>query len=271
MDIVAQLKELFHEVRSKRTLIHHITNYVTVNDCANVVLAIGANPVMADDPSEVEDMVSICNALVINIGTLNERTIASMLKAGKKANELGIPIVLDPVGVGATPFRFQTAKVLLSEIRFSVIRGNMAEIKVIAGLEAERAGVDSLEDESDGAKIAYNLAKKLHCVVAITGRYDVVSDGIVCYEIANGDSALTRLTGTGCMSSSLIGSFLGASNAPFQSALAGIATMGIAGEEASGVKGLGQFKVALMDSISLMMGDDFTAKLQVRKIEHSLV
>ena len=267
MDMVSRLEKLFDTVRSKRTLIHHITNYVTVNDCANVVLAIGANPVMADDPQEVEDMVSICNALVINIGTLNERTVTSMLKAGKKANELGIPVVLDPVGVGATPFRFESAKKLLQEVRFSVIRGNMAEIKVIAGLEAARAGVDSLEDEVDGAKIALSLAQKLQCVVAITGKLDVISDGMQCYEIANGDVALTRLTGTGCMSSSLIGSFIGASGDTFASAIAGIATMGIAGELAAQCKGLGSFKIALMDSISAMVGDDFSQKLKMREIK----
>lgn len=267
MDMVSQLKELFHEVRSKRTLIHHITNYVTVNDCANVVLAIGANPVMADELGEVEEMVGICNALVINIGTLNERTVSSMVKAGKRANLLGIPVVLDPVGVGATPFRFESAKSLLQEIRFSVIRGNMAEIKVIAGLEAARAGVDSLEDETDGAKIAHTLAQKLACVVAITGKLDIISDGTLCYEIANGDIALTRLTGTGCMSSSLIGSFLGASGNALASAIAGIATMGIAGEMASKAKGLGSFKRDLMDSISTLMGDDVMKKLKLREIK----
>ena len=115
MDITHQIKQLFKDIRSHHTLVHHITNYVTVNDCANIVLAIGANPVMADDVNEVEDMVSICNALVINIGTLNDRTIESMLKAGKKANDLGIPVVLDPVGAGATPFRFHTVEKLLQE------------------------------------------------------------------------------------------------------------------------------------------------------------
>lgn len=265
MDIISQLGKLIDEVRSKRTLIHHITNYVTVNDCANVVLAIGANPVMADDPQEVEDMVSICNALVINIGTLNERTVSSMIKAGKKANMLNIPVVLDPVGVGATPFRFQSAKALLEQISFTIIRGNMAEIKVIAGLEAERAGVDSLEEETDGVNIAKALAKKLGCVIAITGKVDIVSDGIECYEIANGDMALTRLTGTGCMSSSLVGSFVGASGKPLLSAIAGIAIMGIAGEiAAKASSGLGTFKMALMDSISVMSQEKLSQKINLK-------
>jgi hydroxyethylthiazole kinase len=250
--MVSQISALFKEIRTKRTLVHHITNYVTVNDCANVVLAIGANPVMADDPVEVEDMVSICDALVINIGTLNERTVSSMIKAGKRANEKNIPVILDPVGVGATPFRFKTAETLLKEVRFSVIRGNMAEIKVIAGLQAKRAGVDSLEEEENGVSIARTLAQKLGCVIAITGKVDVVSDGNVCYNIFNGHTALTRLTGTGCMSSSLIGCFLGSSHHSLHSAIAGIVCMGIAGEMASHSRGLGSFKVALMDSIALM-------------------
>ena len=252
MDIKEQLNELFEALQNKHALIHHITNYVTVNDCANVVLAIGASPIMADEISEVEEMVGICNALVLNIGTANERTIASMLKAGKAANAKGIPVVLDPVGVGATPFRRQSVAKLMDAISFSVIRGNMAEIKTIAGLEAKSSGVDSLEEESDGAKIALTLAKKLGCVIAITGKIDIVSDGDSTYALENGDVALTNVTGTGCMSTSLIGSFLGASNNALTSAIAGILTMSIAGEIASKSQGMGTFRTSLIDAISLM-------------------
>ena len=252
MDIQEQLKEVFGSLQSKRALIHHITNYVTVNDCANVVLAIGASPIMADELSEVEEMVSICDALVLNIGTANERTIASMLKAGKAANAKGIPVVLDPVGVGATTFRRQSVAKLMEAISFSVIRGNMAEIKTIAGLEAKSAGVDSLEEESNGAKIALNLAKKLDCVIAITGKADCVSDGNVSYILENGDATLSNVTGTGCMSTSLIGSFLGASNNALASAVTGILTMSIAGEIADKSKGMGTFHTSLIDAISHM-------------------
>lgn len=252
MDIQEQLKEAFEALHNKRALIHHITNYVTVNDCANVVLAIGASPIMADELSEVEEMVGICDALVLNIGTANERTIASMLKAGKAANAKGIPVVLDPVGVGATMFRRQSVAKLMDTISFRVIRGNMAEIKTIAGFEAKSAGVDSLEEESDGAKIALNLAKKLGCVIAITGKIDVVSDGTLCYTLQNGDMALTQVTGTGCMSTSLIGSFIGASNNAFASALAGILTMSISGELAEKSKGIGSFHTSLINRIGQM-------------------
>ncbi|AOO65105.1 hydroxyethylthiazole kinase [Sulfurospirillum halorespirans] len=252
MDIQEQLNEVFEALQNKRALIHHITNYVTVNDCANVVLAMGASPIMADELSEVEEMVGICDALVLNIGTANERIIASMLKAGRAANAKGIPVVLDPVGVGATPFRRKSVAKLMDTISFSVIRGNMAEIKTIAGLEAKSAGVDSLDEESDGAKIALTLAKKLDCVIAITGKMDIVSDGVSTYSLDNGDVALTKLTGTGCMSSSLIGSFLGASNKALASAIAGILTMSIAGEIANKSQGMGTFHTSLIDAISQM-------------------
>ncbi len=252
MDIKEQLKEAFDALQNKRALIHHITNYVTVNDCANVVLAIGASPIMADEIGEVEEMVGICDALVLNIGTANERTIASMLKAGRAANAKGIPVVLDPVGVGATSFRRESVAKLMEVISFSVIRGNMAEIKTIAGLEAKSAGVDSLEEESDGAKIALTLAKKLGCVIAITGKSDIVSDGVNSYVLENGDSALTKVTGTGCMTTSLIGSFLGASNKGLPSAIAGILTMSIAGEMADKSQGIGTFHTTLIDKISEM-------------------
>jgi len=266
MDIKEQLKEAFEALQNKRALIHHITNYVTVNDCANVVLAIGASPIMADEMSEVEEMVGICDALVLNIGTANERTIASMLKAGKAANAKGIPVVLDPVGVGATSFRHQSVAKLMEAISFSVIRGNMAEIKTIAGLEAKSAGVDSLDQESDGGKIALRLAQKLGCVIAITGKTDIVTDGKVCYALDNGNVALTKVTGTGCMNTSLIGSFLGASRNALGSAIAGILTMAIAGEIADKSKGMGTFHTSLIDAISQM-----DAKTIVDKCNISLI
>lgn len=252
MDIQKQLNDVCDALQNKRALIHHITNYVTVNDCANVVLAMGASPIMADEIDEVEEMVGICDALVLNIGTANERIIASMLKAGRAANAKGTPVVLDPVGVGATSFRRKSVAQLMDAISFSVIRGNMAEIKTIAGLEAKSAGVDSLEEESDGAKIALTLAKKLGCVIAITGKMDIVSDGVSTYSLDNGDVALTKLTGTGCMSSSLIGSFLGASHNALASAIAGILTMSIAGEIANKSQGMGTFHMSLIDVISQM-------------------
>ena len=256
-------------LRSKRVLVHNITNYVTVNDCANVTLAIGASPVMADEILEVREMVSICNALVLNIGTCNERVIASMIEAGQEANARNIPVVLDPVGVGATTFRHESADKLMRSIRFSVIRGNMAEIKVIAGLESKRAGVDSLEDESDGKNIALMLSRKLGCVIAITGKVDIVSNGTVVFELSNGDALLTKLTGTGCMTSSLIGSFLGSGCSSLLSAIAGISSMSIAGEMAAKAlhqpNALGSFKVALMDGIGALNAQTMTEHIKINE------
>ena len=240
-------------VKEKSPLIHHITNYVTVNDCANVVLAIGASPVMADDLEEVAEMVGFASALVLNIGTLNSRTIESMLVAGLRAKELGVPVILDPVGVGATKLRTNTAEKLIRELKPEVIRGNMSEIKVLAGLEVAIKGVDSLADEQDSAIIAKKLASELSCVIAITGKTDVVSDGRRVCLLDNGHRILADVTGTGCLTTSLVGTFCGATNDYFTAAVAGIISMGLAGEMAQATlhhgEGIGTFRVRLLDSI----------------------
>ncbi|MDX1808559.1 MAG: hydroxyethylthiazole kinase [Sulfurospirillaceae bacterium] len=268
MDIRKELNLSLENVKKEKPLVHHITNYVTVNDCANVVLAIGASPVMADEAKEVAQMVSFCGALVLNIGTGNERTLESMVIAGKAANAKNIPVILDPVGIGATPFRFQSVEKLMQNVKFSVIRGNMAEIKTVAGLEAKSAGVDSLEDEDESPKVAQKLAKTLGCVVAITGKVDSVSDGKNTYLLSNGHSNLAKVTGTGCMTSSLIGSFLGAKNSALVSAISGIWSMSIAGEIAvsklDDINKMGSFKVSLMDEIGMMSVETFR---QIGKIE----
>lgn len=263
MQIKAQIKEAFAALETTTPLVHHITNYVTVNDCANVVLAIGASPIMADEESEMEEMVSLADALVLNIGTANERTIASMLKAGSVANAKKIPVVLDPVGVGATAFRSKSARLLLDKIAFSVIRGNMAEIKTLAGLEAKSSGVDSLEDESDGIIIAQGLAKKFNCVIAITGKEDIICNDTVCYVLRNGHEALKKVTGTGCMSSALIGAFLGATHKPLISAILGVLSISIAGEMADKTKGIGTFHTSLIDVISTFNASVVIEKAQI--------
>ncbi|MDP4151857.1 MAG: hydroxyethylthiazole kinase [Bacillota bacterium] len=265
--------ELISEVRSKKPLVHHITNYVTVNDCANIVLAIGASPIMADDIGEVEDIVSISSVLVINIGTLNSRTINSMIAAGKKANELKIPVVLDPVGAGASPLRNDTVNKLISEIKFSVIRGNMSEIRFISGLHASTRGVDASEADvkgtESGIQVAEELAEKLKCVVAITGAVDYVSDGIRTVSIKNGHPMLSSVTGTGCMCTSLIGSFCGATRDYFLGAVSGISSMGIAGEtafEKAGDMGTSSFRTALIDSISKLDSRYFESRSKIDEI-----
>ncbi|KAJ53466.1 hydroxyethylthiazole kinase [Clostridium tetanomorphum] len=258
MEIYESINNSLLKVKEKNPLIHHITNYVTVNDCANIVLAIGGSPVMADDEREVEEMVSIASSLVINIGTLNSRTVKSMLLAGKRANKLNIPVILDPVGVGATSYRTEVAKELIEEVHFSVIRGNLSEIKNIAGIKVVTKGVDTSEVGDNCLKmeekkeISQQLSKKLDSVIAITGEVDCVSFENKSYYIANGHKILSKVTGTGCMCSSLIGSFCGGESNYLIAATAGIASMGIAGElawEKTKELGTGSFKSALMDNI----------------------
>ncbi|MDO3677563.1 hydroxyethylthiazole kinase [Paenibacillus ehimensis] len=254
----SSIGDLLSSVRRTKPLVHHLTNYVTVNDCANVTLAIGASPIMADDIEEAADMTAISSALVLNIGTLNTRTVESMLAAGKKANEMGTPVVLDPVGAGASKLRNQTVRMMLEQLKFSVIRGNMSEIRFIAGLQATTKGVDASEADLEnglqsGIDIANKLAEQYHCTVAITGATDIVSDGksVICME--NGHPMLGSITGTGCMSTSLIGSFCGVTADYRMAAVAGLLCMGIAGElayETAGQQGNGSYRVALIDEIS---------------------
>ncbi|MDR0940939.1 MAG: hydroxyethylthiazole kinase [Bacteroidales bacterium] len=256
------LKNVIENLREKKPLVHHITNYVTVNDCANITLAIGASPVMADEPEDAVDISSISSAVVLNMGTLNSRTIQAMLASGKTANEKGIPVVFDPVGVGASGLRNKTAEKLLNEVTFSVVRGNISEIRYLAGLQSETKGVDASENDilssNDTEIIVANLAKRLHCVVAVTGKIDVISDGKRVVTIQNGVEMLGNLTGTGCMCTSLIGSFIGANpeNA-FESTVGAILSMGIAGEiafEKNGHLGNGSFRAALHDAMSKIDG-----------------
>jgi len=261
MEACKKVVGLLNSVREKNPLVHHITNYVTVNDCANITLAVGASPVMADYINEVRDMVSLASSLVINIGTLNERTVESMLAAGKRANELDIPIILDPVGAGATAYRTDTAKRLMDELKIAVIRGNLSEIKTLYGIKTETKGVDSSEDISlnnDGLtkakELAVDFAGKLNTVVAITGAVDIITDGKTLYSVENGHRIMAKVTGTGCMCTSLIGSCLGASESNLLAALSGIVSMGIVGEIAyenlnEKYGGTGSLKAAILDGI----------------------
>ena len=265
--------DLLKEIRVKTPLIHNITNYVTVNDCANAILAIGASPIMADDIGEVEEIVSISSALVINIGTLNQQTITSMIAAGKKANELHIPIVLDPVGAGASSLRNKTTQEILSQVKIDVIRGNLSEISFVAGLKSSTKGVDvSKEDEkNDAVDIAKLAANKYSCVIGITGEVDVISDGIRVAKISNGNKLLSKVTGTGCMTSSLVGSFCGVAKDHYTAAVVGIAAMGIAGEVAflkAGAAGTGSFHIGIIDALSNMDSILFKERAKIDEIQY---
>jgi len=257
--MVNKMTKALAAVREKKPLVHHITNYVTVNDCANICLAIGGSPIMADSIDEAADIASISSSLVINMGTLNKRTIESMIAAGVKANECSIPVVFDPVGAGASALRNETALLLLKKIKFSVVRGNLSEIRFLAENHTGTKGVDvSDEDKSDNSGlIVKRCAEKLDCVVACTGKIDVISDGKQTVFINNGHKMLSDVTGTGCMCTTLIGAFCGANEDMFVSALSGVLGMGIAGEiafEKSGGSGLGSFRISLVDEISKLDG-----------------
>jgi len=272
------ITELLQNLKQTKPLVHHITNYVTVNDCANATLAIGASPVMADDIDEVCDIVSIAQSEVINMGTLNARTIASMLAVGKKANELGKPIVFDPVGAGASALRNETAHKLISEVKFTVIRGNLSEILFLAGLSATTKGVDVSDTDlqQSGADTALQTAKslavKLGCVIAITGATDILSDGTRTVFIENGHKMLGSITGTGCMCTSLIGSALGAdtiNGVPMDyllKASAGVLFMGLAGElafEKVGHLGSGSLHISLIDQIYSLNADIIAKRAKI--------
>ncbi|MCL2557972.1 MAG: hydroxyethylthiazole kinase [Treponema sp.] len=246
---------LIDDLRKKNPLVQHITNYVTVNDCANATLAIGASPVMADSIAEAAQIASIADALVINIGTLNDATIPSMFAAGKAANEKGIPIALDPVGAGASALRSQTTARLLSELKIAALKGNASEIRHIAGLEARSKGVDAgAGDGAESASVAKDLAKRLGCTVVISGPRDIISDGDKTAYIDNGHEMMGRITGTGCMCASIVGAFLGANrDEPFWGAVAAMACMGTSGDLAfdkAGELGTGSFLAALIDALS---------------------
>nr|WP_312578619.1 hydroxyethylthiazole kinase [Sedimentibacter sp.] len=231
-------KEIIKNVKTKSPLVHNITNYVTVNDCANILLACGGSPIMADDIMEVEDITSICNALVINIGTLNERTVESMIKAGKKANELNHPVILDPVGAGASRFRTETTFRLLKEVKFTVIRGNISEIKTVyagsgntKGVDADIADSITNENLEESILFAKNISKRLNSVIAITGAIDIVSNSEKTYIIKNGHPMMSKITGTGCMLTSLIGAYCAANDdKTLDATAAAVCAMGLCGE-----------------------------------------
>src|SRR5213082_2081762 len=221
-------------IRERKPLVHQITNYVVMNETANATLALGALPVMAHAPQEVEEMASAAGALVLNIGTLSEPWIHGMLLAGAAANRARVPVVLDPVGAGATRYRTETARRLLDELEIAVVRGNAAEVATLAGREAEIRGVEAIGAADTGADLARAAARALGCVAAVTGPVDHVSDGERVLAVATGDAMLGSVTGTGCMSTAITGCFLAVrADAPLEAAAAALAAFGVAGEDAA--------------------------------------
>ena len=237
-------------IRERKPLVHQITNFVVMNETANATLALGALPVMAHAVQEVEEMASVASALVLNIGTLSDEWVEAMVLAGGAANRAGVPVVLDPVGAGATAYRTETARNLVQDLEIAVVRGNSAEIATLAGHQAEIRGVEAIGTVG-GPELALEAARALGCVVAVTGPVDHVSDGTHVLAIANGHELLATVTGTGCMATAITGCFLGVRpDDPLEAAAEALVAFGVAGEDASKKgKKPGSFHVALYDAL----------------------
>lgn len=265
-------REILDKTRRARPLVHFITNSVTATDCANITLAAGGSPIMADDPGEAADITQICSALVLNMGTPSERTFKSMLEAGKEAGKLGRPVIFDPVGVGASAFRNEIAATLLREVRFTVIKGNVSEIRYLTEGNASVTGVDapldalSTEDNLTGhVRLAQRLAARTNAVVAISGPIDIVADSRDAWAIRNGHPMMAGVTGTGCMSAAVIATYAGANpRVPLPSCVCALSAMGVCGELAqqrllSVGGGTGTYRALLMDAMSTLDGATLAA------------
>ena len=246
--------ETLREIRARRPLVHQITNYVVMNETANATLALGALPVMAHAREEVEEMVGLAGALVLNIGTLSPHWVEAMLLAGRAATESGIPIVLDPVGAGATRYRTETSKRLLDELDVTVLRGNAGEVATLVGVDAEVRGVESIGGGGEPAELARSAARELGVVASVTGPVDHVSDGEQVLTVANGHELLSAVTGTGCISTAITGCFLAAKrDAPLEAGAEALAAFGVAAEDAaSGAEGPGTFHARLYDALAAL-------------------
>jgi len=253
MDIVEKAAAMIPGIKAVRPLIHQITNYVTMNDCANAIHAIGGSPIMANSPDESAEVTEISKALVLNMGTPGSDSLRSMLSSGLRAKEKGIPVVFDPVGAGATGLRKEICQRVVKEISPDIIKGNLSEILYMAGMGSCSCGVDSSLRQECSPGLVRQLAAELGCVVVATGRTDVISDGKRSYMINNGHEMLSRIAGAGCMTGSLTGAFCGVAEDQLTAALGGVLAMGVAGGLAhKGLQpgeGIGMFKVRLFDSI----------------------
>jgi hydroxyethylthiazole kinase len=256
---------VLRELRERKPLVHQITNYVVMNETANATLALGALPVMAHAREEVEEMVGLAGALVLNIGTLSEPWVEAMLVAGRAAGERGIPVVLDPVGAGATRYRTETARRLLDELEVTVLRGNAGEVATLVGVEAEVRGVESVAAAGEPADLAREAARTLGLVASVTGPVDHVSDGERVLTVANGHVLLGSVTGTGCMSTAITGCYLAAQpDAPLEAAAGALAAFGVAGEDsAREARGPGSFHAGLYDALAALDPDTLDGRARI--------
>ncbi len=273
------MKTMLDNVRNNTPLVHFITNYVTVNDVANMMLACGGSPIMSDEILDVEDITGICDATVINIGTLNQNTIQSMIVAGKKANELGHPVVLDPVGAGASKLRTETTFQLLKEVKFAVIRGNISEIKTVysgsgstKGVDADIADVVTDENLHDTIAFAKELSTKTGAVIVITGAIDIIANNEEAYIARNGVAMMSKITGTGCMLDGVIAGYVAANqNDMVRACAAAVAAEGLCGEIAYDKMlltqgGTGSFRSYLIDAMSHLDANTLEQGANVEKL-----
>jgi hydroxyethylthiazole kinase len=266
-NLALKAAENLGRLRQKKPLIHNITNYVVMNSTANALLALGASPVMAHAIEEVEEMVCLAGALVLNIGTLSQPWIEAMIKAGKQANARGVPVILDPVGSGATRLRTDTAKKIIQEVAIRVIRGNASEILSLAGEKTGSGtkGVDSVHTVDQAAEAARDLSRELKTTLAITGAVDLITDGQRIFRVMNGHEMMSLVTGTGCTATATIGAFLAIETDPMAAAAAGLAFFGLAGERAAAqTRAPGSFQVALLDALYLLKAEDLQAGARIQ-------
>jgi hydroxyethylthiazole kinase len=251
-------------LRERKPLVHQITNYVVMNETANATLALGALPVMAHAREEVEEMVQLAAALVLNIGTLSPPWVEAMLVAGKAANAAGLPVVLDPVGAGATRYRTDTARRLLEQVNVAVLRGNQGEVATLVGVAAEVRGVESIGGGGEPADLARAAARKHGLVASVTGPVDHVSDGERVLAVANGHELLTSVTGTGCMSSAVTGCFVAVKEDTLEAAAEALAAFGVAAEDAArAARGPGSFHVDLYDALAALDPETLDSRARI--------
>lgn len=260
----AEIYKSIESIRSQSPVVHNITNYVVMNNTANALLAIGASPVMAHAEEEVEEMVNIASALVINIGTLSERWISSMFKAARQARKKGIPVVLDPVGAGATAYRTKTARDLIAGETPSIIRGNASEIMALYDDKSKTKGVDSAASSDKAIDIAQRLSETHQCVICVSGVVDYIVDKEKIVKIKNGHPMMSRVTGLGCTASALSGAFAAIEKSPFAATVCAMAVMGIAGEiAAETAAGPGSLQIHFLDSLYRLSEDEIIRYLKI--------
>ncbi|MDZ4655325.1 MAG: hydroxyethylthiazole kinase [Coriobacteriia bacterium] len=265
-EIARSAAEDLAAIRSKRPLIHSITNYVVMNETANAILCLGALPVMAHAIEEVEEMASIAGAVVLNIGTLTPELVDSMVLAGQAANAAGVPVVLDPVGAGATRLRTEACERLLAEVDVAVVRGNAGEIAILSGADGEVRGVESI-GTYDVPRAAAALARRAGCVVAVTGAIDYVTDGRRAVSVSNGHPLMATITGSGCMSTTMVASFAAVQPDALLASAEGLAVFGIAGEGAAErASGPGSFHVGLYDELAALTAESVVNKVRVAEV-----